>query len=311
VIAHAAKDLEAEGDSRKRRFAAVELLALIAGAQDVKPGDEGAAEALWRKARLWQVLFKNLPTRQWFEDARIREQHDRAAFEFVRWWQEEALLRPVEGEERRILVPTLQEMKIHHHVLDRVLEARKVMLERRSAVKLPETYALPCKTCGRVFETTAPRFARTCSECQKAPAYQQRLRIHRRGAFPVFTGGFYPKGPKRRQYVWPTVCEHPECVAVFPANHPDDLYCPDHTRLSAHRARRKLATPKNQRFRFYPNYSECDEGSEVRYDFVIDGKPRTCIIGPDGYQARDEAEFRPLAYYAAVQPVLKIVPADA
>jgi hypothetical protein len=184
------------------------------------------------------------------------------------------------------------------------------MLERRGTVTPPDTFWVPCKTCGRIYESRAPHFARTCGACQSEPPYKQRRRIHDCGAFPVFAGGFYPKGPQRGQYVWPTVCEHPECVDVFRAQRYDEKYCPSHTRVEALRARRKDPTPKNERFRFFPNYSGCDEGTEVRYDFVINGEPRACIIGHDGYQARDEAEFRPLAFYAATHPHLAIVSVD-
>jgi hypothetical protein len=291
----------------RRRFRPVELLALLAGAQDVIPGDEDAAAELLRKAPHRQAFFELIPNRQHF-----REEEAIAAAEFVQWWQDETLLRPPAGEERRQIVALPQEIEIHHHVLSRVLEARRVMLEQRSAVRLRDTYALPCKSCGRIFKTRAPHFARTCRACQKEPAYRQRLRVHELGSLPVFAGGFHAKGPERRQCVWPTVCEHPECVAVFPATRWNERYCPDHTRVSANRARRRLRVPKHKRFRFYPNYSECDEGTEIRYDLMISGERRACVIGPNGYEARDEDEFRPLAHYAAQSPPrIHVVPVDA
>jgi hypothetical protein len=40
---------------------------------------------------------------------------------------------------------------------------------------------------------------------------------------------------------------------------------------------------------------------------MIDGEPRVCVIGPEGYQARDEAEFRPLVARAAATDLLRIV----
>jgi hypothetical protein len=284
----------------------VAMLHMLAGAQKLKPDDEKAAAELLKTALARQRFFKNLPRL----DRPTTVIQARAAVDFVRWWQDEALLLPAEGEERREFVPTPWETKIHHHVFDRVIEARKVMLERRSTITLPDAFWLPCRTCGRIYESKAPHFARTCGACQSESPYEQRRRIHDFGAFPVFAGGFYPKGSQRRQYVWPTVCEHPECVVVFPAQRYDERYCPDHTRVEALRARRKDPTPKNERFRFLPNYLECDEGSEVRYDFVINGELRACIIGHDGYQARDEAEFRPLAFYAAANSLLTIVAVD-
>jgi hypothetical protein len=281
----------------------VKLLVLLSGAADAE-----SSSALLRKAGAWEKVFEKLPGNdpRWIEDGERRAELARV---FVGWWQDEALLAAPKGTSSRRFVPMLQETKAHHHVLDCVLRAREAMLEY-GVGRLPDNYSLPCLTCGRIFESQAPRFARTCGGCQKESPYPQRRRVHATGALPVFAGGFFPKGSQRRQYVYLTVCEHPECVAVFAATHPEKKYCPNHTRVSATRARHRLATPKHKRFRFYPNYSECDEGTEVGYNFIIEGQRRTCIIGPDGYEARDEAEFRPLAYYAATQSVLNIVAAS-
>jgi hypothetical protein len=288
----------------------VELLAALTYAGRVEIGGEAAPE-LWQTAASWQKIFECLQIPGAFSAVRAR-----AALNFVRWWQEEALLS-APGNDRRAFVPTAFETEAHHRVFAPVIEARKVLFEQRRAgllldgpgALLPDEYALPCATCGHIFRTAAPRFARTCDACQRTPAYRQRLRPHQLGSLPLFAGGFHKKGSEHGRYVWPTVCEHPECVSVFPAKRWDECYCSDHTRVSATRARQRLARPKHELFRFYPDYSECDEGSEVRFDFVIGTEPRVCVIGPRGYQARDEEEFRPLAFYAAGSHPIRIVAA--
>jgi hypothetical protein len=301
VDAHDAS-LNTERGTPGKPVSAVAFLALLAGAQDIDPGDETGLEKLDRKAAAWNVIFERLDVLSCGGAA------DHACVvNFVQWWQSEALLRPLPGSDHRDFVPLPRETEIHHHVLDRVLAARRHMLERRARARLPDFFAVPCKECGLIFKTEAPRFARTCPTCQGAGAYPQRLGVHETGGLPVFTGGFYPRGPQRRQYGWPTVCEHPECVSVFVANRRHQKYCPAHTRLSALQAKRRLGIPKHKLFRFFPNYTLCDEGSEIREEFMIDGESRVCIIGPAGYQARDEAEFRPLVARAVATDLLRIV----
>jgi hypothetical protein len=304
VLAHRTS-LNIDEAKAGKPVSAVALLALLAGAQDIKPGDEAGREKLNKTADLWNQIFEQLDVLSCGDEiAHAKVGH------FVRWWQRKALLRPDPGADRRELVPLRGETEIHHHVFDQVLKSRRTMLERQARPRLPDSYAIPCRECGLIFQTEAPRFARSCVSCQKAKPYPQRLGVHELGGLPVFTGGSYPRGPQRPQYGWPTVCEHPTCVTVFLAGRRHEKYCPAHSRLSALQAKRRPGTPKHEVFRFFPNYSECDQGSEVRYDFVIGGEPRICIIGEDGYQARDEAEFRPLAFYASVHPHLTIAAAE-
>src|SRR5215218_601736 len=221
----------------------VEMLAALAGAGRLEIADDTAAAAeLLRRAANWQSLFGEIEKPGAFIRKRVV-----AARRFVQWWQEEALQSAGENG-RRTFVPTAFETEAHHRVFGRVIEVRKVLLEQRSrgllpdgsAMLLPDEYRLPCATCGYIFRTAAPRFARTCDACQRTPTYRQRLRPHQLGALPVFAGGFHKKGLEHARYVWPTVCEHPECVSVFPAKRWDECYCPDHTRVSAARARQRL-----------------------------------------------------------------------
>lgn len=289
----------------------VEMLAALAGAGRLEIADDAATADLWRRAANWQLLFGEIQKPGAFSGRRVE-----AARRFVQWWQEDALQSAGEND-RRAFVPTAFETEAHHRVFGRVIEARRVLLEQRSAgllpdgpaMLLPDEYRLPCASCGYIFRTAAPRFARTCDACQRTPTYRQRLRPHQLGSLPVFAGGFHKKGSEHARYVWPTVCEHPECVSVFPAKRWDECYCSDHTRASAARARQRLGRPKHELFRFYPDYSACDEGSEVRFDLEIGNEPRVCIVGPQGYQARDEKEFRPLASYAASGHPIRIVAA--
>jgi hypothetical protein len=289
----------------------VEMLAALAGAGRLEIADGAAAADLWRWAANWQSFFGEIQKPGAFSDQRVE-----VARHFVEWWQEEALQSAGENG-RRAFVPTVFETEAHHRVFGQVIEARRVLLEQRSAgflpdgpaMLLPDEYRLPCATCGYIFRTAAPRFARTCEACQRTPTYRQRLRPHQLGSLPVFVGGFHKKGSEHARYVWPTVCEHPECVSVFPARRWDECYCSDHTRVSAARARQRLGKPKHELFRFYPDYSACDEGSEVRFALEIGHEPRECIVGPQGYQARDEKEFRPLASYAASGHPIRIVAA--
>jgi hypothetical protein len=256
-----------------------------------------------KRAREIHFLFEKLA------DLAARPENHELVTEFVWWWRERALLTPTEGEEPRRLVSLPWETEIHHRILDAVLLARRVMEARPSAFPLPDAYPLPCETCGRIFETRAPRFGRICGDCHRTRKYDQSIRDHRLGSRAMWTGGFYEKGPERRRYVWPTVCEHPECVDVFSAPHPEAAYCPKHRRtgrVAAHRASLSRA-PKRTRYRFYPNYEVCDEGTSFSYFFTIAGENRECVIGPDGYQARDEEELRELAHCAASDEPLLIL----
>jgi hypothetical protein len=289
-----AKAHEASVKPVSRRLDAVEALAFL-------------IERDAKRAREIHFRFEKLA------DLAARPENHELVIEFVWWWQERALLAPTEGEEPRRLVPLPWETGIHDRILDAVLQARRVMEARPSEFRLPDAYPLPCGTCGQIFETRAPRFGRICSDCHRTRPYEQTRRLHTLGSLPMFTGGFYAKGPERRRHVWPTVCEHPDCVDVFPADHPQAEYCPKHRRkgrVAAHRASLSRA-PKQTRYRFYPNYEVCDEGTSFSYFFSIAGENRECVIGPDGYQARDEEEFRPLAHHAASDERLLILKVDA
>lgn len=268
--------------------------------QDVRPGDEAALAKLDRAGQNWEVL------RQGLDVLAGRDEHA-AVLEFVRWWQQETLLRPDPGSRKRDQVPFRPETEAHHDVLDRVVAARRVMLERGAKDQLPDSYYVPCRECGVLFTTEAPHFARTCTSCQRAGPYSQRLGVHVTGALPVFLGGSYPRGPQRPRYAWPTVCEHPECVDIFLAKNRTELYCSAHTRLSAFQAWQQDATPKHERFRFFPNYEVLSEGTAIQQGFLIQGEQRVCIIGSSGFQARDIEEFRPLVERAKATGLLRIV----
>jgi hypothetical protein len=271
----------------------------LAGAQDVELGDEVACDKLKKDAARWQVIFGKLD-----KLARGDQKARAAVVRFVDHWQR-GLLRPSPGEDVRRHVYLPFENALHHQVLDRLVRCRRTNWHGRRC--LPDTYWIPCKSCGCIIETTAPRFGRTCPACQHAPAYHQRLGVHKTGALPVYTGGLYSNGPNRRAYVWPTVCEHPDCVSLLLAANRDQKYCPEHTRLSALRARERDSRPKNERFRFFPNYEVFAEGGEVREEFTIRGERRVCVIGPNGYQARDVEELRPLIARATATDWLRIV----
>jgi hypothetical protein len=116
---------------------AVALLALLAGAQDIKPGDEAGLEKLNKTADLWNQIFEQLDVLSCGDEIA----HAKVAH-FVQWWQREALLRPDSGADRRELVPLREETDIHHHVFDQVLKSRRTMLERQARPQLPDSYAI-------------------------------------------------------------------------------------------------------------------------------------------------------------------------
>jgi hypothetical protein len=296
-----AHDARVNGEERKPgkgvSFGQMGLLVRLARDQDLPRGNgktelEEAEKRLDDLADFFQRVYEEL-------DIRVagNEQSQHLALSLIEEWQW-GLWRPLPDQtDRRAFVPTPWEMRFHHQVLDRVLYCRRFVPGR-----LPDRYWIPCETCGRIVETRAPRFARTCQKCQHEGEYQQRLGFHKTGAGPAFTGGFYSRGAQRPLYVWPTVCEHPDCVEVFSAKNRTELYCAAHTRLSAYQARQRDSRPKHERFRFL-----CDEGTYIRHEFLIRGEQRVCLIGPDGYQARDIEEFRPLVERVKATGSLRIV----
>jgi hypothetical protein len=172
-----------------------EFLALLAGMQDIQPGNEAALAKLEKAGRNWNVVSEGL-------DVLAGRDKRAAVLDFVRWWQQETLLRPDPSADRRDRLPFRPETEAHHHVLNRVIAARGVMLARAGKEQLPDCFSIPCRECGVLFTTAAPRFARTCTSCQRARPYAQRLGVHVTGALPVFLGGSYPRGPQRPQYAW-------------------------------------------------------------------------------------------------------------
>jgi len=253
-------------------FGPMGLLVRLAD-QDLPRGDgktelEEAGKRRDDQADFFQRVYEELDIRVAGDE---ESKSHMLALKLIEEWQW-GLQRPLPGEtEERAFVPTPWEMRLHHKVLDRVLHCRRFV-----PGKLPDRYWIPCETCGRVVETKAPRFARTCRKCQHGGEYQQRLGFHKTGAGPAFTGGFYSRGDQRPLYVWPTVCEHPDCVELFSAKNRTELYCPAHTRLSAHHARQRDSRPKHERFQFFPNYELCDEGTDIRHEFLIRGEQRAC-----------------------------------
>lgn len=205
---------------------------------------------------------------------------------FVEWWQRtfddlapEAVVEPWVND-------------LHHELFDLL---REHFGEHVRDLELPKVARLPCRSCGRIFESEPPRYARHCDECAHAKPYLPRATTHANEvAQPRWSDGVYLRGPYSPEAWWPVLCDHPDCLTLFSTTSRLARYCGSHTRASAQRARARDSTPKHTRFRF-------------RLAREIDGEPlqRLTFTGREGrqielvpgetYSARDELELAELA----------------
>jgi len=204
------------------------------------------------------------------------------------WWQQRMSL--VEPE----AVTAPWATAIHHELLDVLTTYGSLAGDVR----------LPCKTCGRLFTSRPPRYARSCTACHRSKSAKVRARYHGSGTAPVGAGSWYAQGTKAASLWWPALCAHPECVSLFGAAHRERRYCDKHQRdrSAAQRARRKVTAPKDERFVFRALLEQNGQPIDgVRVQFCVDedGRERVCEVTTAGYQARDALEFVALANMAA------------
>jgi hypothetical protein len=126
---------------------------------------------------------------------------------------------------------------LHHRIMDRM---QKHLGKPVLRVVLPTTVRLPCRRCGRPFESCPPRYARICSRGVCKKLHVPRPTSHSTGAVGFWTDGAYPAGPAGPGASWAVSCQHPECLTVFTTTHKNRVYCPAHSRMSAKRARDRI-----------------------------------------------------------------------
>lgn len=206
---------------------------------------------------------------------------------FVLWWQStfddlapDAQVQPWVND-------------LHHELFDRLRP--HLGAEVRMNV-LPQVVWLPCRTCGRKFESRPPRYARNCNDCAHANPRPQHAATHANGlSRPYWTDGAYARGPHRPQAWWYVLCQHPDCLTVFSTTSRLACYCEQHTsRVSAQRARQRNQSPKPTHFRF--RLAEDLKGEPLQeLTFTgSDGRQISLVPGMT-YVPRDEIELSTLA----------------
>ncbi len=171
----------------------------------------------------------------------------------------------------------------------------------------PLAALLPCKSCGRIFESKAPHFASNCKECPKRSGEYTLPARHVSGAMQMWSDGFYPKGPAGPSGGYSVLCQHPDCIEFFLATRSDTRFCETH-RDPKHRMQTlRRADDKFTRYRFRT------ADGDVSCSFCVDdsGVQRVCNITPSGYTATDLPEFTALLQAArtgsfAVYPIEEV-----
>jgi hypothetical protein len=216
---------------------------------------------------------------------------------FVLWWQETTLEPLPPGS---VVAPAY--VPLHHEIMERMTEHFGTTYRAES---IPESPLLPCRTCGRLFRSCPPRFARRCYHCNNGKPYLPRAGRHRSGASAYGTAGFYTSGPSGPAVGWSVMCGHPDCATVFPAVRRDELYCPAHScRMSAKRARDRSTGAKHERFVFYPPPGSIWEAPDGPIDGIHiqcttrGGSQQELLVTEEGYLARDDTELAQLARLA-------------
>jgi hypothetical protein len=215
----------------------------------------------------------------------VRRLFERAAAEgnfallFRRWWQEKTLAPLPAGA---VVQPWVT--LVHQQIANRFASWQLLG---------DQPLLLPCPGCGRVFTSRPPRFARACGRCK---AYTPSGQANPDGSRVMFSAGFYPAGPHGPSQGQSILCAHPDCVRVFLATSSQRRYCDEHQRdrKAAARARSRTSQLKHTRVRFYPA-ARCEQLPSVS---SRDGSEGSVVVGPDGYQPRDERELLLLAQLA-------------
>src|SRR2546423_288848 len=124
----------------------------------LEPGDATAGKPVStlvkpQRASVWSLAFASGCDRQQAERAASLLRGDALSERlFVLWWQE-TTLEPL--PEDAVVAPAYT--TIHHEIMDRVQEHLGAGCGSRT---LPEAPLLPCRSCGRVFRSFPPRYAR-------------------------------------------------------------------------------------------------------------------------------------------------------